>query len=148
MIFSRLFSSVVIIFLIVSLVLIRLYEVPLFNDPLYDYFHSDFQLFAIPKLSFWNVIAGTSLRYLLNMVLSLWIIWFLYKRESYIHAALWVYLFAYIILMGAFTLLLDADSNFVKMALFYTRRFLIQPILLFIMVAGFYFLKTKGDKLV
>ncbi|GAL01029.1 hypothetical protein JCM19314_2229 [Nonlabens ulvanivorans] len=82
------------------------------------------------------------------MVLSLWIIWFLYKRESYIHAALWVYLFAYIILIVAFTLLIDADSSFMKMALFYIRRFLIQPILLFILVAGFYFLKTKGNKLV
>ncbi|WP_431191647.1 exosortase F system-associated membrane protein [Nonlabens ulvanivorans] len=148
MIISRFFSSIVVMVLIISLLLIRLYEVPLFNDPLYDYFHSDFQLYDLPKLNVWNLIAGTSLRYLLNMVLSLWIIWFLYKRESYIHAALWVYLFAYIILIIAFTLLIDADSSFMKMALFYIRRFLIQPILLFILVAGFYFLKTKGNKLV
>ncbi|GAL74771.1 hypothetical protein JCM19275_3626 [Nonlabens ulvanivorans] len=59
-----------------------------------------------------------------------------------------MYLFAYIILIVAFTLLIDADSSFMKMALFYIRRFLIQPILLFILVAGFYFLKTKGNKLV
>ncbi|MBF4985805.1 exosortase F system-associated protein [Nonlabens mediterrranea] len=145
---SKLVSSTVIIILLVLLVLVRLFEIPLFNDPLYAYFHSDFQLYDLPDIDLWSVIASTSLRFLLNMVLSIWILWFLYKRESYIRASLWVYLFAFILLLIAFILLIDADSNFMKMALFYARRFLIQPILLFILVPGFYFLKNKGNKLV
>ncbi|MGJ8685604.1 MAG: exosortase F system-associated membrane protein [Nonlabens sp.] len=144
---SRIISAVMIVLLVMLLVFVRLFEVELFNDPLNDYYRSNFQFNDMPNISVWKVIAGTSLRFFFNMVISLWIIWFLYKKVSYINAALWVYLFAYGILILLFTLLLDADSDFMKMALFYIRRFLIHPILLFVLVAGFYFLKTKGNKL-
>jgi len=140
---SRFFSFIIIAVLLLLLVCVRLFEVEIFSDPLYSYFHSNFQLNSLPNLIKWEVIAGTSLRYLINMTLSLWLLWFLYKKENYVKAALWVYLFAYLILIVLFTLLLEADSNFMKMALFYVRRFLIQPLLLFVLVAGFYFLKTK-----
>lgn len=141
---SRVFSGISIIVLLILLVGVRLFEIELFNDPLYGYFHSDFQLFNVPIIVKWEVVSVTSLRFLFNMVLSLWILWFVYKNENYINAALWVYLFAFVILMVMFYLLLEADSNFTKMFLFYVRRFLIQPILLFVLTAGFYFIKTKG----
>ena len=108
-----------------------------------DQTHSDFQKHPVPALNYIHVIAGTSLRYLFNMVISLWLLWYLYKKEMFIKAALWVYLFAFVILITAFIFLLHADSDLLKMALFYVRRFLIHPILLFIMVAGFYFLNEK-----
>ncbi len=144
---SRLFSAVGVGIFIVLMVCVRIFEVELFHDPLYYYFHSNFQLYDLPNLSNWKIVAGTSLRYLFNMVLSLWIIWFLYKKKSFIDAALWVYLFAYVVLMITFLFLLEANSDFMKMALFYVRRFLTQPILLLVLVAGFYFLKAKESKL-
>lgn len=129
--------------LVVLLMSVRLFESQIFQDPLSDYFHSDFQLYDLPNIEKWYVLMGTSLRYLINMVLSLWILWILFKRENYINAALWVYLFAFIILMLFFFFLLEADSSFMKMTLFYIRRFLIQPMLLLILIPGFYFLKTR-----
>ncbi|WP_438962740.1 exosortase F system-associated membrane protein [Nonlabens sp.] len=140
---TRVFSIIMVVALLFLMVGVRLFEVELFNDPLNNYFHSDFQKHPVPALNYIHVIAGTSLRYLFNMVISLWLLWYLYKKEMFIKAALWVYLFAFVILITAFIFLLHADSDLLKMALFYVRRFLIHPILLFIMVAGFYFLNEK-----
>lgn len=147
MLLNKLTSVFAVILLVIFLIAVRLFEVQLFQDPLHVYFHSTFHLYDLPEVQKWSVLASTSLRFLFNMVLSLWILWFLFKTESFIKAALWVYLFAFLILLFLFFLLLEADTSFLKMALFYIRRFLIQPILLFVMVAGFYFLKTKGNSL-
>lgn len=144
---QRVFSVIMIVVLLLGIIGVRYFEVALFQDELNDYFHSDFQNIPIPDIALWETVASTSLRFLMNTVLSLWILWFLYKRETYVKASLWVYLFAYIILISSFVVLIQLDAQWVKMALFYVRRFLIHPLLLFILVAGCYFLKTKGSYL-
>lgn len=144
---QRVFSVIMIVVLLLGIIGVRYFEVALFQDELNDYFHSDFQNIPIPQLSIIESVASTSLRFLMNTVLSLWILWFLYKRETYVKASLWVYLFAYIILISSFVVFIQLDAQWVKMALFYVRRFLIHPLLLFILVAGCYFLKTKGSYL-
>jgi len=144
---QRIFSVVMIVVFLLGIIGVRYFEVALFQDELNDYFHSDFQNIPIPDISLLENIASTSLRFLINTVLSLWILWFLYKREDYLKASLWVYLFSFLILITAFTVLNHLDGQWVKMALFYVRRFLIHPLLLFILVAGCYFLKTKDFNL-
>ncbi len=140
---SRLVSFVMIIILVVGLVCVRAFEVALFQDPLQSYFLGDFQKYAFPEISIFKLIALTSFRYLINTVISLWILWFLYKKNRFINAALWVYLFAFVILMSLFVILFQTSGDLGKMAFFYTRRFLIHPVILFVLVAGFYFLKSK-----
>ncbi|MGB5982470.1 MAG: exosortase F system-associated protein [Nonlabens sp.] len=140
---TRVISFIAILFLISGLVMVRAFEEALFQDPLHDYFLGNFQLYKVPQLSYIEQFARTSFRFLINTVLSLWILWFLYKKESFLNAALYVYLFAFIILTPIFLALLSVEGELAKMALFYTRRFLIHPILLFVLVAGFYFLKNK-----
>jgi exosortase F-associated protein len=133
-----------VVLLVAGLVAVRGFEDLFFPDPLKVYFHSDFQLRPVPPVSMLEQIVVTSLRFLANMILSLWIVWYLYKKKAYVNASLWVYLFAYLLLMVAFCLLLTADSDLGKMGLFYVRRFLIHPLLLFVLVAGFYFLQHKN----
>ncbi len=144
---KRIISAIVILILIAGLVAVRAYEDVMFLDPLKAYFHADFQLRDIPDVDLINQIAITSLRFLMNTILSLGVLWFLYKKGSYIKASLWVYLFAFILLTVAFGFLLEANSDLGKMGLFYVRRFLIHPLLLFVLVAGFYFLMQKNKNL-
>jgi exosortase F-associated protein len=144
---QRLVSAFVILLLIAGLIAVRAFEDVLFLDPLKAYFHVDFQLRDIPDVNLLKQIAITSLRFLINTILSLCILWFLYKKASYIKASLWVYLFAFVLLTVAFGFLLEANSDLGKMGLFYVRRFLIHPLLLFVLVAGFYFLKQKNKSL-
>ena len=142
---SRIISAIAIFLLIIGLVLVRGFEVRLFQDPLQTYFESGFQNYPIPAVNLLKQLGLTSLRFLMNTVLSLWILWFLYKRESYINASLWVYLIAYVALGTIFIAALHSSGDLAKMILFYARRFLIHPLLLFVLIAGFYFfLRSKG----
>ena len=139
----RLLSWVAIVLLVLLLVGVRFFETTLFAEPLYDYFHADFHLLALPTGKAGVILAITTLRYLVNTVLSLGILWFIYKKRAFIIASLWVYLFAFVILLITMAMCLFSDGESAKMILFYARRFLIHPILLFILVAGFYYLRNK-----
>ncbi|AZQ45124.1 exosortase F system-associated protein [Nonlabens ponticola] len=140
----RVFNGCVALALASLLVLVRVYEKSIFYDPLLDYFHTNFQNRPIPELNLPLLVLSTTGRYIINSLLSLAVIWFLYKKRSYLKASAWTYLFAGTALGVFFTILCTLDGDFVKMALFYTRRFFIHPILLFIMVAGLYYLKSKS----
>jgi len=139
----RIFAAFFVVLLTGLLAAIRFFQLDLFYDPLNDYFHSNFQALPYPDMDLGKLVLSNSLRFLLNSVTSLWILWFLYKSRSYVNAALWVYLFAFVLLTAAILILLQMDTALAKMALFYTRRFLIHPLLLFILVAGCYYLQNQ-----
>lgn len=129
--------------MIVLLASVRFFQNHFFYDPLDVYFHTDFQSMPIPKMNTALLLLSNGLRYLINVALSISILWVLFKSRSYLKASLWVYLFAFILLNIVFMVTLQFEVSLSKMALFYTRRFIIHPLLLFVLVAGGYFLKTK-----
>nr|WP_197539478.1 exosortase F system-associated protein [Nonlabens marinus] len=139
---KRIRSSIAVIIALLLLVAIRFFETALFYDPLHDYFHDNFQALPFPEVEWGSLLASYTARYVLNSAISLVILWFLYKSKAYLKAGLWVYLFSFVLLMAVLVVLLQGNSDLAKMALFYTRRFLIHPIFLFILVAGCYYLKT------
>jgi exosortase F-associated protein len=142
----RITSIFFIMISLVALVCVRIFEKHLFYDPFIDYFKSDFQLLSLPKFDAFFYIISTCFRYGINLFFTAVIIWFMYKSSEFIKATLWVYLLAFLILFGSFFVLASFDYQWVKMCLFYVRRFLIHPILLFILVPGFYFIsKTKSS---
>jgi exosortase F-associated protein len=144
---NRVISTLLVLLLLGAIVSIRLYELDLFYDPLNEYFHGNFQALPFPEIDIWKLMLSNSLRFLLNSSISLGVLWLLYKSAAFVKAGLWVYLFTFIILSAALIILLQLDSSLAKMALFYTRRFLIHPLLLFILVAGCYYLKTRKIQL-
>jgi exosortase F-associated protein len=140
---SRLVNYAFIALLLIGLAAVRFFEHQLFYDPLLTYFDLFIPSRPLPEIIRSNLFLSLAFRYVINMALSLGIIWFLYKRKDFIKASVWVYVLTGIILMLAALFLLDTDSGTGKMALFYVRRFLIQPIWLFVLVSGFYWLKRK-----
>lgn len=139
----RLISIVAVTVLVFLLVAVRFYESTLFLEPLTSYFHGDYQSQVIPSAQAHVILPVTALRFLVNSIISLAILWFLYKKVAFIKAALWVYLFAFLLLFSIMSCCLFLDGAGIKMVLFYTRRFLIHPVLLFILIAGFYYLRHK-----
>ncbi|SCY25179.1 exosortase F-associated protein [Nonlabens sp. Hel1_33_55] len=145
---SRLLQICAVAILLVLLVCVRYFQHDLFYDPLDEYFHGAFQSMPFPEMKTMWLFLSNSLRYSMNAIISLAIIWVLFKSASYIKAGLWVYLFAFIVLNVLFFVTLQFEASLSKMALFYTRRFLIHPLLLFVLVAGGYFLKTRNAALI
>ena len=147
--FQKLFQDKTQIFFvllaIIGFALIRNYEGQIFYDPLLDFFKGEYANSAIPSVIEWKLYLGLFFRYLLNTLLSLFIVYVLFKNKEHIKLATMLYIFFFVILMLLFIVMMNFFSNNV-MLLFYIRRFIIQPILLLLFVPGFYFQQENLKK--
>ena len=126
---------------LVGLVLIRTFENSLFYDPLIDYFKGDYLNSSLPEIEYLKYFGHILFRYVLNTAFSLVIIHIIFKDFRILKFSLNFYILLFIILVSFLIILFQIID--VKMLLFYVRRFLIQPIFLFILVPAFYYEKLK-----
>ena len=125
------------------LALIRYFENEIFYDPLIEFYDGKFHLNPFPDLKFWLYNFAITARYFLNTLISLIIIWFIFKNKSYIKFSILLYSIFFIIGISIFWILVINIQPKDYMFLFYVRRFLIQPLLLIILLPAFYFQKLN-----
>jgi exosortase F-associated protein len=127
------------------LVLIRAFEDALFYDPLLHFFEMDYKSMPLPEMDTFALQSGIALRFLLNTIISLAILWLVFQDRGIIKLSLILYSFLFAILFMAFSFIIftseESSGHFV---LFYVRRFLIQPLFLLILLPAFYFQKYKS----
>ncbi|VXB07274.1 Exosortase F system-associated protein [Flavobacterium sp. 9AF] len=129
-----------ILIFIISLILIRFFESHLFYDPFLAFFKSEYQNKSLPIYNGWKLFLGISFRYFINTVISLGLIYFLFLEKKMIAFAVGLYCILFTILISLFFILLqDEKPNY--LILFYTRRFLIQPLFLLLFIPAFYYQK-------
>jgi len=121
--------------------LIRIWETELFYDPLIDYFRHDFLHKKIDDMDRWRLITNMLFRYVLNAIISLGLIWVLFKRTDYVKFSVIFFFFAFIILIIVFIILLQDDFQGGYLLLFYVRRFIIHPIFVMLLLSLFYYQK-------
>jgi exosortase F-associated protein len=125
---------------IIGFAIIRLFESEWFYDPFLSYFKGAYQSEAFPEFESFKLFFNLFLRYFLNTVLSLGIIYVLFRNKEFLKVASFLYVVFFVLLLGAFFYLVNySDNSFV---LFYIRRFLIQPLFLLLFVPAFYFQKS------
>ncbi|WP_151893320.1 exosortase F system-associated membrane protein [Patiriisocius marinistellae] len=134
----NIFSIVVLAFLLIC---IRTFENNLFYDPLLLFFKTDHTTQSLPQIHTIKLIVFTVFRFLMNTVISLAILWVVFKKVSVVKFSAMLYGVLLVILLIMFFLLLKFSAEAPHMLLFYTRRFLIQPIFLLILLPAFYFQK-------
>lgn len=128
---------------VMLLVLVRAYEDILFYDPLLNYFKSDYNNLALPKMNKLRLFSGLLFRYFLNSLFSLTIIYLLFEDLQGLKFASMMYVILFVILVIIFFCALSYFGSDNKMVLFYIRRFLIQPIFLLLFLAAFYYQKQN-----
>jgi exosortase F-associated protein len=128
---------------IILLVLIRAYEDSLFYDPFLNYFKTDYYNLPLPEINNIQLFFGLLFRYFLNTSLSLAIIYVLFKDVEAVKFASILYLIFFVILIIIFFFVLFYIGETNKMALFYVRRFIIQPIFLLLFLPAFYYQKQN-----
>lgn len=124
---------------VIGLALVRGYESELFYDPFTTYFENDYLNLPFPEFTLWKLLASITFRYCLNMIISLAILYVLFKNVEFIRFSIFLYGIFFLILIITFTVIVtiyDQDQNFI---LFYIRRFLIQPLFLLLFVPAFLF---------
>ncbi|MHA7941971.1 exosortase F system-associated membrane protein [Formosa sp. 3Alg 14/1] len=127
--------------LIIGLVLIRAFEARLFYDPFLEFFKNDYLYSDAPVFETFKLIAFTTLRYALNAVLSLGIIYVVFKDRGILKFSAMLFSVAYAILILLFLYLINNAEQNNYFILFNIRRFLIQPILLLLLLPAFYYQK-------
>ena len=132
--------------LVLVLALIRAYESELFYDPFARYFEGDYLNFPFPDFDLTPLIGSLSARYGLNMIVSLAIIYVLFKDRQMLQFSSFLYVLFFVALLAAFLVIVlafDREQNFY---LFYVRRFLIQPLFLLLFVPAFYYQSKIAKK--
>lgn len=140
-------SKIAWLFILVALLAaVRIFENQLFYDPFLAFFKEDYVDLPLPKFDLLQLFLSLFFRYLLNSLLSLGIIYVVFKEVALVQFAGILFVFLFIILALIFLAVLyfyDAHDN---LKLFYVRRFLIQPILLLLFLPAFYYQKQQAKK--
>jgi len=137
-----------IMLLFLMLILIRAVVQPYFYDPLLDYFKHDYLNTAIPKLNFGAYFLNIFYRYTLNTVISLAIIYLVFYDIKALYFSIKFYMLVFVVLSLMLFILLKFNGSQNYMLTFYVRRFLIQPLFVFILLPAFYYQKLfeKGNR--
>ncbi|WP_291119305.1 exosortase F system-associated membrane protein [Empedobacter sp. UBA7248] len=135
------------ILLVFGLILVRKFEDVLFYDPFLQYFHrighSKFPEIDLAKLN-----ASLMVRYLINTLLTVLIVWFIFWKKSYVKFSIIIMIIGLIILLPIYNYLISTQFSSGEMVFFYVRRFLIQPMFLLILVPCFYYQEMQHKKTV
>lgn len=137
---------VFVVVLVLILIAVRAFIEPLFYDPLIDFYRSDYFLKPIPKLNFLKYFFNIFLRYSLNSILSIIIIFLIYNNFNTLRFVIKFYFVSFLILSILLYFFLKVEAFDMKLIIFYIRRFLIQPLFLFILLPAFYYQKLKLAK--
>jgi len=140
---SNLTKIIALIFLFGLLVLIRVFENELFYDPYLLFFRDDYLRMDNPNREVFKLTAFTTLRYVINTLISLAIIYVVFRDWSMIKFAGILYAIAYIILLIMFLYFVLNPRQEDYLIFFYIRRFLIQPIFLLLFLPAFYYFKKS-----
>lgn len=131
--------------LAILLVLIRAFENTLFYDPLLEFFKMDYKSMQLPEMNIFALQANIALRFLMNTLVSLAILWLVFRDAEIIKISTILYLLLFVILFIAFSFIVfTSEGTGSHLVLFYVRRFLIQPLFLLLLLPAFYFQKYKS----
>lgn len=137
------FRFFIVLLFVLSFVLIRIYEDNLFYDPFLNYFKSDFNDLPLPVYNSFRLFLSLLFRYGLNMLLSLGLIFTLFKDVGMVKFASFLYVIIFGILVFSFYTTISLYGEHNNMMLFYVRRFLIQPIFILLFIPAFYYQKRS-----
>lgn len=128
--------------LVLLLMLIRAYASTLFYDPLIDFFKITRVTATLPSFDWPGLLLHVSLRFWMNSLISFAILWLIFRNRDLIRFSLILYGAFFLLFLLIFILLLKTFEPGQYMALFYIRRFLIHPLLLLVLIPGFYFFRN------
>ncbi len=141
---SKSLKYIVLFILFGLLVLIRFFENELFYDPYLTFFQNDYLYIDSPRREVLKLTAFTTLRYVLNTLISLAILYVFFIDKSIIKFSAIVYSIAFFVLLLIYLYFVINPKQEDYYLFFNVRRFLIQPIILILLLPAFYYHKLRG----
>ena len=140
---SKTSKYILLIVLFGLLALVRFFEEQLFYDPYLSFFKSDYLYVDNPRREILKLTGFTTLRYGLNTIISLGILFVFFKDKGIVKFAALIYTLAYVILILLFLYFVMNPKQEDYYLFFNIRRFLIQPIILLLLLPAFYYHKKR-----
>ncbi|WP_250434788.1 exosortase F system-associated membrane protein [Hanstruepera flava] len=140
---AKTFKYLSLVLLFGLLILIRVFEEQIFYDPYLAFFKNDYLYIDSPRQEVFKLTLFTTLRYVMNTVISLGILFILFKDIGILKFAGLIYVVAYIILIALFLYFVINPKQTDYYLFFNTRRFLIQPVILLLLIPAFYYHKQR-----
>ena len=137
---TRYILAVLLLFVLVA---IRGFEDYLFYDPYLTFFENDYLYIDNPRREVAKLVFYTSLRYLLNTLASLGILYLIFNDKVMIRFSVLLYVIAYVLLIIPFLYFVINPRQEDYYLFFNIRRFLIQPIGLILLLPAFYYYKLN-----
>jgi len=139
-------KAVVIGLLIILLILVRAYGNKLFYDPFINYFKNDYLYNNVPGYGTLKLFVNLLLRYFVNTLISLGIIYVAFQNKRLIKFSVKFYIVVFIVLSIVYYGLLKTGMNNGYLFTFYVRRFLIHPVFILILLPAFYYQKRLVEQ--
>lgn len=136
-------SYMLVVVLFLLLVLIRAFEDVLFYDPYLSFFENDYLYIDSPRREVAKLVLNTTLRFALNSLISLGIIYLIFKDKSMIKFSALIFVISYLVLLMPFLYFVINPKQEDYYLFFNIRRFLIQPIIVMVLLPAFYYQKLK-----
>jgi len=133
------------VLIVLSLTLVRMFELQLFYDPFINYFQNDFKNLPYPQVDKLKLFYSLFFRFILNSALSLTLIYVLFQNRDIFKFSAILYALFLLVLLTSFFIVLDFFPK-ASWLLFYVRRFIIQPILVLLFIPGFYYQLQNSKK--
>ena len=127
------------ILLFTLLVMVRAFQNQLFYDPFINYFSNDFLSSPIPQYDTLKLFTSLLLRYAINSIISLGIIYVIFRKKGLVKFSIKFFIAAFIFLGLFYFILLQLEMLDGYLLTFYIRRFLIHPLFVLILVPSFYY---------
>lgn len=143
---SKVLDIAIIGILAIALLLIRMFEKELFYDPFLNFFHGDTQNKMVPEFNTIKLFLGLLCRYFMNSMLTVLIVYFLFKDVSIVKLTSFLLSLFFVVLIIFFFSLLYFSKTPNYLFLFYVRRFLIQPLFLILFVPAFFYQKSVNKQ--
>lgn len=140
---SNPFKYILLLILFGLLVLVRVFENELFYDPYVLFFQNDYLYMDFPRREILKLTLFTTLRYAINSLLSLGVIYLFFNDRYMIRFAALLFAIAYLFLLMPFLYFVINPRQEDYYLFFNVRRFLIQPIFLLIFIPAFYYYKLR-----
>lgn len=135
---------ILLLILVMMLILIRFFEDVLFYDPYLEFFQNDYLYMDSPRREVAKVFGFTTLRFVLNTLISLAILFVVFKDKSIIKFSVLIYAIAFVVIMVLYLYFVVNPNQEDYYLFFNVRRFLIQPIFLILLLPAFYYHKIKN----
>ncbi|MEC5157586.1 exosortase F system-associated membrane protein [Chryseobacterium sp. MP_3.2] len=126
---------------IFGLISVRMLEDQLFYDPFLNYFHEANKNAPFPDFIWGKLILNYLFRFLLNLMFSALVVYFIFKNKRWTVQAIVLMLLVFVLTFSLYLYSIYTEFEIGYLFSFYMRRFVIQPLILLLIIPLFYYRK-------